>query len=299
MYLAYLRCSSVYPQFRKADWFHYFIIGARAVELFAIIIVDIIQNYRCDGSVAVGTKCQNLDIAWIARNAGAPVFRLYYIICEAIFYVKLFTTLRAMADGKNVPLIQYRRFQTTLFTVDLVLLVFMSVYRVAGIFDTSLPTYVYFELFSSTLTIFNLTEFGLNIRVLFHTVTDAKTESAASKMEMGSVSRHSITGVDVANSIMTNRESFHDSPVYRTMTQYPSESKHDSTSPLTSFAADTGFNSSEYDLSCPTAASSPNLQNTRSRKEEDHAFLPFDPNSVGPPSMELAFSDSFNRSSKS
>ncbi|KAG0330928.1 hypothetical protein BG004_001902 [Podila humilis] len=171
MYLAYLRCSAVYPAFRKADWFHYFLIGFRALELFVIIFINIVQNEVCDGSVAKGTRCENLAIAWTFRDAGAPVFRGYYIVCEAIFYYKLFTTLNGMSKGKNIELMQYRRLQTSLFTVDLIFLIFMSIYRIIGIFNTQLSTYVYYELFSSTLTIFNLTEFGLNIRMLFNTVT--------------------------------------------------------------------------------------------------------------------------------
>ncbi|KAG0208718.1 hypothetical protein BGX28_000416 [Mortierella sp. GBA30] len=202
MYLAYLRCSAVFPAFRKADLLHYFLIGFRAIELFGIIIVNIIQNRLCDGSVAKGTQCAGLAIAWTIRDAGAPVFRFYYILCEAIFYFKLFTTLRDMSQGKNHELIRYRRLQTTLFTVDLILLIFMSIYRIIGIFNTNLPTYVYYELFSSTLTIFTLTEFGLNIRMLFNTVSEGKSHSGAavsygsrghdgsrpSKLEMVSIS---------------------------------------------------------------------------------------------------------------
>lgn len=208
MYLAYLRCSAVYPAFRKADWFHYFLIGFRAIELFAIIFINIVQNELCDGSVAKGTRCAPLAIAWTFRDAGAPVFRGYYIVCEAIFYYKLFTTLKGMSKGKNIELMQYRRLQTSLFTIDLIFLIFMSIYRIIGIFDTNLATYVYYELFSSTLTIFNLTEFGLNIRMLFNTVTvDSRSNPATgdrgyaagpgtalssrsqtSKLEMGEIS---------------------------------------------------------------------------------------------------------------
>ncbi|KAG0325611.1 hypothetical protein BG000_001736 [Podila horticola] len=205
MYLAYLRCSAVYPAFRKLDWFHYFIIGFRAVELFVIIFINIVQNELCDGSVAKGTRCEPLAIAWTFRDAGAPVFRGYYILCEAIFYYKLFTTLKGMSKGKNIELMQYRRLQTSLFTIDLIFLIFMSIYRIIGIFNTNLPTYVYYELFSSTLTIFNLTEFGLNIRMLFNTVTvDSRSNpettdrgcaaghdtalSSRAKLEMGEIS---------------------------------------------------------------------------------------------------------------
>ncbi|KAF9426852.1 hypothetical protein BGZ94_005899 [Podila epigama] len=170
LYLAFLRCSAVYPPFSRFLWIHYFIIGFRAIELFVIIFVNIVQNELCGGSVDKGTRCESLAYAWTFRDAGAPFFRGYYILCEAIFYYKLFTTLKGMSKGKNLELIQYRRLQTSLFTVDLIFLIFMSIYRIIGIFKTDLPTYVYYELFSSTLTIFTLTEFGLNIRMLFNSV---------------------------------------------------------------------------------------------------------------------------------
>ncbi|KAI7831390.1 hypothetical protein BC939DRAFT_524972 [Gamsiella multidivaricata] len=233
MYLAYLRCSAVFPAFRKLNWLHYFLIGFRALELFVIVIVNIIQNQLCDGSVDKGTRCAPLAIAWTFRDAGAPVFRFYYIICEGIFYYKLFTTLKGMSSGKNIELMQYRRLQTSLFTVDLILLIFMSIYRIIGIFNTHLPTYVYYELFSSTLTIFTLTEFGLNIRMLFNSVSgDGRTNSDvvsdglrgpdgmhSSKLEMGAVS--------------SNR---------------PRPLTNNSTSPLASNAAGFG-NGSEIDIS--------------------------------------------------
>ncbi|KAF9356984.1 hypothetical protein BGX26_004404 [Mortierella sp. AD094] len=296
MYLAYLRCSAVYPQFRKVDWLHYFIIGFRAIELFGIVVVNIIQNNLCDGSVAKGTRCENLAIAWTFRDAGAPVFRMYYIVCEAIFYVKLFKTLKGMSQGKNIQLIQYRRFQTTLFTVDLILLTFMSIYRIIGIFDTGLPTYVYYELFSSTLTIFNLTEFGLNIRILFHTVTDAKTSSdpsssSPSKMEMGSIDRSQTQSGAIASSDFTNGNSNQNREVgpFRKSSQASRHNNYNSRSPLTSFAAETGFNS-EYDLSVPTTAvSSPRFQTSRSHNIQDAEhddFNPYNSNPLGASSMQ-------------
>ncbi|KAG0367988.1 hypothetical protein BC939DRAFT_461126 [Gamsiella multidivaricata] len=245
MYLAYLRCSAVYPKFKKFAWLHYFLIVSRGVELFGIVVINIIQNNDCDGSVAKGTKCENLAIAWTFRDAGAPIFRFYYILCEGIFYVTLFRTLKGMSQGKNLQLIQYRRLQTTLFTVDLALLIFMSIYRIFGIFDKDLPTYVYYELLSSTLTIFNLTEFGLNIRILFNTVTDAKSASQSgsdspSKLEMGSI-HHSTEQNPVASTTLANGISGNMN--VRSAENSPhSATRYSSTSPLTSFAAETGYN---------------------------------------------------------
>ncbi|KAG0318570.1 hypothetical protein BG000_004150 [Podila horticola] len=247
MYLAYLRCSAVFPAFKKFQWIHYSLIGFRAIELFVIVIINIIQNELCDGSVAKGTRCEQYAIAWTFRDAGAPVFRFYYILCEGIFYYKLFSTLKGMSVGKNQQLIQYRRLQTSLFTVDLILLIFMSIYRIIGIFNKDLPTYVYYELFSSTLTIFNLTEFGLNIRMLFGTVISEKTGgsnsgSSPSKLEMGSIHRVSRS---------------------QAQTPVPETRRHNSTSPLTSFAAEQGYG--DFDMVDPynLPTTSPNAKPPR------------------------------------
>ncbi|KAF9125541.1 hypothetical protein BGW39_007317 [Mortierella sp. 14UC] len=276
MYLAYLRCSAVFPAFKKLDWLHYFLIGFRAVELFAIVIINIVQNYLCDGSVAAGTRCAPLAIAWTFRDAGAPIFRGYYILCEMIFYFKLFRTLKGMSSGKNQQLKQYRQLQTSLFTVDLILLIFMSIYRIIGIFDKTLPTYVYMELFSSTLTIFTLTEFGLNIRILFNTVADAKsgseTTSSPSKLEMASI--HPATGghhpgssggghgtqmtaSTTMGSAALSRKSFEQNAATHNQSSSsnrPRPLTQNSTSPLTSHAAETGYNS-DYDLTGSGAVS--------------------------------------------
>ncbi|KAF9209399.1 hypothetical protein BGZ49_004704 [Haplosporangium sp. Z 27] len=233
MYLAYLRCSAVYPAFRRLDWLHFFLIGFRAIELFTIVIVNIVQNILCNGSVAKGTRCAPLAIAWTFRDAGAPIFRFYYIICEAIFYYKLFKTLAGMSNGKNTELRQYRQLQTSLFTIDLILLTAMSVYRIVGIFDANLPTYVYYELFSSTLTIFTLTEFGLNIRKLFssahgdgHNTSDILSNGSYKPND------HQPSKLEMAP-IQSNR---------------PRPLTNNSTSPLASNAA--GFsNESEVDIS--------------------------------------------------
>ncbi|KAG0251864.1 hypothetical protein BG011_007345 [Mortierella polycephala] len=116
LHLAYLRCSAIFSAFTRADPLHFSLISMRVVELFVITVVSIIQNYKCEG----------LAIAFLVRDTLAPLFRLYYILCEAIFYVKLFWTLTSMNSNKNVPLIQYRRLRTTLLTADLIILIFMS-----------------------------------------------------------------------------------------------------------------------------------------------------------------------------
>ncbi|KAF9425009.1 hypothetical protein BGZ94_007924 [Podila epigama] len=283
MYLAYVRCSAVFPPFLKFRWLHYFLIGFRAAELFVIIIVNIIQNELCNGSVAKGTRCEGLAIAWTFRDAGAPVFRFYYILCEAIFYYKLFSTLKGMSSGKNTQLIQYRRLQTSLFTLDLVLLIFMSIYRIIGIFNKNLPTYVYYELFSSTLTIFTLTEFGLNIRMLFGTVaSEGKTgdnashsESSPSKHEMNSIPRNSLGGVAITG-VQVHR--------------------HNSTSPLTSYAQGAGYSTSEFDLSDPYHHAPSSTATTLMNSPSANAAVAGRATSPKPP-MTISFSDPASRSS--
>ncbi|KAG0041565.1 hypothetical protein BGZ83_001636 [Gryganskiella cystojenkinii] len=241
MYLAYLRCSAVYPAFKKLYWLHYFLIGFRAIELFGIVIVNIIQNELCDGSVAKGTRCAGLAIAWTFRDAGAPVFRFYYIVCEGIFYYKLFRTLQGMSQGKNKELMQYRRLQTSLFTLDLILLVFMSIYRIIGIFDTHLPTYVYYELFSSTLTIFTLTEFGLNIRMLFNSVNDGRGPHGSSRETSGGPASKRAS-MDPSQLEMAETAPY----AGRHSSYRPRPMTNNSSSPLTSNVAETaGFNNND------------------------------------------------------
>ncbi|KAG0286160.1 hypothetical protein BGZ96_009667 [Linnemannia gamsii] len=286
MYLAYLRCSAVFPAFKKLDWLHYFLIGFRAIELFAIVIINIVQNYLCNGSVAEGTRCAPLAVAWTFRDAGAPIFRGYYILCEGIFYFKLFRTLKGMSAGKNIQLKQYRQLQTSLFTFDLILLIFMSIYRIIGIFDKSLPTYVYIELFSSTLTIFTLTEFGLNIRILFNTVQDPKTGSEAtsspSKLEMASI--HAGSGGQPGSNngghgthvpVSTNMGSAHglSRKSFEQNASRPRPLTQNSTSPLTSHAAETGYNS-DYDLTGSGANSTNTVTGTPNNHNHNRPISP-------------------------
>ncbi|KAF9280252.1 hypothetical protein BGZ68_007348 [Mortierella alpina] len=240
MYLAYLRCSAVYPAFTKADWLHYSLIAFRAVELFGIVVINVLQNYMCNGSVAPGTQCERLAIAWTLQDAFAPLFRLYYIVCEGIFYAVLFRTLHGMAAGQeNTGLIRYRRMQTTMLTLDMLLLVFMSIYRVMTNF-IHLPTYVYLELFSSTLTIFNLTEFGLNIRVLFYIVADANENSDAgspSRLEMGALMAYNPKHPNGSAPLLgRNNPGLNSHGKFRPQ-------RNDSSSPLTAYTFDAGYNS--------------------------------------------------------
>ncbi|KAG9324256.1 hypothetical protein KVV02_008224 [Mortierella alpina] len=273
MYLAYLRCSAVCPAFTKANWLHYFLIAFRAVELFGIVVINVIQNYVCEGSTEPGTRCERLAIAWTLQDAFAPLFRLYYIVCEALFYVVLFRTLHGMAAGQeNTGLLRYRRLQTTMLTVDLLLLVFMSIYRVMTNFY-HLPTYVYLELFSSTLTIFNLTEFGLNIRVLFYIVADAKENSdtrSPSKLEMGALIAYSPKHPNGSAPLLGRS---HPSPNGNGKFQ---RQRNNSSAPLTTYGVDAGYNS-DCDLTTVVAASSRHHSTALQAIDDYPDFIPYSP----------------------
>ncbi|KAF9968568.1 hypothetical protein BGZ70_002472 [Mortierella alpina] len=273
MYLAYLRCSAVYPAFTKADWAHYSLITFRAVELFGIVVINVIQNYMCDGSTESGTRCERLAIAWTLQDAFAPMFRLYYIVCEAIFYVVLFRTLHGMAAGQeNTGLLRYRRLQTTMLTLDLLLLIFMSVYRVMTNF-IHLPTYVYLELFSSTLTIFNLTEFGLNIRVLFYIVADAKENSdtcSPSRLEMGALAAYNPKHANGSAPLLGRSH-----PGLNSNVKFQRQ-RNNSSAPLTNYAVDAGYNS-DCDLTTVVAASSRHQSATLQATDDYPDFIPYSP----------------------
>ncbi|KAF9574075.1 hypothetical protein EC968_007467 [Mortierella alpina] len=281
MYLAYLRCSAVYPTFTKAEWLHYSLIAFRAVELFGIVVINVIQNHICDGFTDHGTQCERLAIAWTLQDAFAPMFRLYYIVCEAIFYVVLFRTLHGMAAGQeNTGLLRYRRMQTTMLTIDLLLLIFMSIYRIMTNFIL-LPTYVYLELFSSTLTIFNLTEFGLNIRVLFYIVADAKENSDAcspSRLEMGTLIAYNPKHPNASASLLGRSN-----PALNGCGKFQRQ-RNNSSAPLTTYAVDAGYNS-DCDLTTVVAASSRH-QSTALQAVDDYPdFIPYSPpGSPSPPS---------------
>ncbi|RUP45135.1 hypothetical protein BC936DRAFT_148568 [Jimgerdemannia flammicorona] len=166
LYMAYLRCRAVWPPYRRANHFHFFMVVLRAVELFVVLVINIAANVMCDGEY-FNTRCEPMYVIWRIRDGLAPVFRFYYIISEAIFYVKLFQSLDKAQSDRNRGILRFRRLQTFLFGIDLVILLAMSIYRLIILWRSDLPTYQFVELASTALTIFNLTEFGLTMRDLF------------------------------------------------------------------------------------------------------------------------------------
>ncbi|CAG8595067.1 16291_t:CDS:1 [Acaulospora morrowiae] len=167
LYLAFLRCRAVFEPYRKYPTVHYFMVGLRSIELFVVLIVNVYDNIRCQG-LTLGSACHQVDSVWKIRDGMAPAFRFYYIFSEGTFYVKLFQTLDLHGDDLRIQrLLRLRRYQISIFTFDLLFLISMSVYRILVLANYRLPSYVYTELFSTALTVFVMTEFGLTLTKLF------------------------------------------------------------------------------------------------------------------------------------
>ncbi|CAG8548479.1 17393_t:CDS:1 [Acaulospora morrowiae] len=179
LYLAFLRCRVVFEPYRKYYKIHYFLIGLRIIELFIVLTTNIYDNIVCDG-LTTGSACSQVDTVWKIRDGMAPIFRFYYIFSESVFYVKLFQTLglRHSTDSESQRLLRLRRYQTLMFTFDLSFLISMSVYRILVLVNNNLPDYTYIELFSSALTVFVMTEFGLTIPKLFQSSSSKNRISA-------------------------------------------------------------------------------------------------------------------------
>ncbi|KAJ1557945.1 hypothetical protein HK096_004431 [Nowakowskiella sp. JEL0078] len=187
LWLSYLRCRSVFPQWRKADWFHFSFLGVRTVELFGIFVCNLIVNIACNGSYTLNNQCAGFLWVGKIRDVSAPIWRIYYIISESIFFVAIFrflirrTTLLGTNSDENVMnIVRYQRLQATIFGFDLILLIAMSIYRMIYVFSSG-PSYQYAELFSTALTFFNLTEFGLSLRTLYKSTNDSNNTRAISQ----------------------------------------------------------------------------------------------------------------------
>ncbi|CAG8505553.1 3407_t:CDS:2 [Ambispora leptoticha] len=176
LYLAYLRCRAVYEPYRKYRHLHFFIIIVRVVELLVIVIINLHSNFVCGGEYT--GICQKEYVIYQIRDGLAPVFRFYYILSEGIFYIKLFSTLKNIhsSEASDNTILRYRTYQTILFTLDLSILLAMSIYRMFYL-TSNVPSYVYAELFSSALTVFVMTEFGLSIPEFFKSSTAVTTGS--------------------------------------------------------------------------------------------------------------------------
>ncbi|CAG8451763.1 14887_t:CDS:1 [Acaulospora morrowiae] len=212
LYLAFLRCRAVFEPYRKYPTVHYFLIGLRAIELFVVLIVNVYDNIMCQGLTA-GSVCHQVDSVWKIRDGMAPAFRFYYIFSEGTFYVKLFQTLNLHGDDlKSQRLLRLRRYQILIFTLDLSFLISMSVYRILVLINDRLPSYTYIELFSSALTVFVMTEFGLTLTKLF------QTSSSEDEISMNVKQNDKITIPQHAHLSQEMKKSQHSTPSLKTNT---------------------------------------------------------------------------------
>ncbi|CAG8539574.1 1612_t:CDS:1 [Ambispora gerdemannii] len=166
LYLAYLRCKSVFKLWNKWPWLHYLFFLARIAQIFSVFVGDIIYIEKCNFDMA-NPRCNHLAILKTIRDAYAPVPRVYYMISETIFFVILFKSLRKFGATKaEQKIMKERRFQAVVFTIDLTLILGMILYRILNIFK-SVPTYDYADEFCTAFTVYNMTRFGLTLPNLF------------------------------------------------------------------------------------------------------------------------------------
>ncbi|CAG8709528.1 19829_t:CDS:1 [Dentiscutata erythropus] len=169
LHLAYLRCSLVFKPFKKPAfvWFHYFIMATRVLEIAILATTSITDLIKCQGSYC-DPECSYIPTVSLAREAVVPIFRIYYIITEFIFYMKLFKVIREIHNDENTHRALYH--QAALFTIDILQLSVMCVYRLVGLV-VKLPTYLYAELFSTAFTIFVMTRFWHMIPFLTRSIS--------------------------------------------------------------------------------------------------------------------------------
>ncbi|KAF0421274.1 hypothetical protein F8M41_006815 [Gigaspora margarita] len=158
LHLAYVRCAAVFRPFRNIGflWFHRFLLAIRFIELIAIFIISIFDSLVCSGSYCT-PACEAVLLAYKIRESVVIVFRLYYIICEALFYKKLFYEIRKIRNDTDTLRTVYH--QSILFAIDILQLTAICIFRTARIAGAELPTYTYAELFSTSFTIFVMTKF--------------------------------------------------------------------------------------------------------------------------------------------
>ncbi|CAG8491224.1 25344_t:CDS:1 [Dentiscutata erythropus] len=168
LHLAYLRCSSVFKPFKKPAVirFHYSIMAVRVLEIAILATTSITDLIKCQGSYCE-PECSYIPTISFAREAAVPIFVIYYIIAEFIFYMKLFKVIREIYNDGNTQRDLYH--QAALFTIDILQLSAMCVYRLVGLV-VNLPTYRYAEVFSIAFTIFVMTKFWHMIPILTRSI---------------------------------------------------------------------------------------------------------------------------------
>ncbi|KAG9295721.1 hypothetical protein G9A89_001738 [Geosiphon pyriformis] len=190
LYLARLRCKSVFKPWGKYPWLHFSFFGARVAQIFSVFIGDIIYIGKCDYNMK-HPACASLSILKVIRDAFAPLPRLYYMVSETIFFIVLFRALKNFVPSQGQEsMIRYRRFQAVIFIIDLGFIMTMIVYRVINIFSTTLPTYDYIDEFFTAFTVFNMTQFGLTLPRLFNRNAPQPQELVSSSEYEKNLKRH-------------------------------------------------------------------------------------------------------------
>ncbi|CAG8847863.1 9047_t:CDS:1, partial [Racocetra persica] len=124
--------------------------------LVVIFIISIIDSIQCSGTYC-SPLCSAILLVYRIRESIVIVFRLYYIIAESLFYKKLFYEIKKIRNDTNTFRTLYH--QTALFTIDIIQLTAICVFRTARLLGADIPTYTYAELFSTAFTIFVMTKF--------------------------------------------------------------------------------------------------------------------------------------------
>ncbi|CAG8606508.1 5581_t:CDS:1, partial [Scutellospora calospora] len=154
LYLAYIRCTVVVTEFRSfgSSLFHHGIVLLRSLELLTWFIVSILDLAYCQGSYC-DSMCKYIPTTFYINDIMSTIFRSYYIFMESIFY-------RILFKDNNKNLFLEICLQKALFTFDILQLLAMCSYRIAGlIIKEGTPTYLYAEICSTALTIFVMTRF--------------------------------------------------------------------------------------------------------------------------------------------
>ncbi|CAG8506431.1 14453_t:CDS:1 [Ambispora leptoticha] len=133
--------------------------------------------------------CSDLEIIKIIRDGYAPVPRIYYMICESIFFIMLFSSLDKLGtnDKADREIKRFRLFQAVFLSTDLVLILAMIIYRIVTIFKT-VPSYDYADEFCTAFTVYNMTRFGLTLPKLFKSSRGEHFSISSASISRGQVS---------------------------------------------------------------------------------------------------------------
>ncbi|CAG8503985.1 13553_t:CDS:2 [Dentiscutata erythropus] len=180
IYLAYKRAASISRKFASplSRLIAYIFIAARIIEVVMTTTFFFVDGFKCRGSYCDPLCWITCFKIYYVRDIVAPFFRVYYIIAESVFYLRLFQKVRELKNDKRIRRVIFH--QSFLFTIDIIQLLAMMIYREVGRFEHQLPTYIYAELFSTAFTIFVMTKFVDRIPNLL----EAKSNNANGNIEL-------------------------------------------------------------------------------------------------------------------